>query len=529
MTGRGNTRSTGGPDPGAAAGPARSPAFFPRALTAEGKQRKLLKARIPLVSSLIVLLGWASLGRGEEAQSFSVQVGAFAERKNAEHMATALARQGYTPYVFETLDEKGRRWSIVRIGDYSNFEEARAAAGAYEADQGQPAVITPLGSGSALRPPSGPPAEPAGIPSAPVEDESGPADVEGGAPAPGTRPARPEGARPDQAPAGPGADPNLRQLEQQVETLQTEVERMRREAAARKSLEITDEEKAGKEKEILTAAGRQYILLRRYTLGLEYDLRYEYASYDVIEEATTVEQIANHTLVNSLFAEFALLDNLTFSVDFPFVYKFDKTGSDDEKDVTDLGDLSLGIRYQPLKTGSKFPTLVTFGTFAFDTGRSPYEINPRTELATGNGYKSASLGLSLSKTIDPIVAFGTVSYAFAFSVDGLNQRRLGDETLTGVEPGDTVGLNIGFGYAMSYKVSLNFSYLYSYRFEDSYFWETTGKTTSGSRTFSILSIGTGWQLSRTLSVIMRIGVGLTSDDPDFTFSLRMPFQFELGG
>ena len=59
--------------------------------------------------------------------------------------------------------------------------------------------------------------------------------------------------------------------------------------------------------------------------------------------------------------------------------------------------------------------------------------------------------------------------------------------------------------------------------------ENAGETTAGSRTFSILSIGTGWQLSPTLSMIMRVGIGLTNDDPDFIFSLRMPFQFELGG
>jgi len=482
------------------------------------------------VLALIVLLGWASFGLSEEIEYFSVQVGAFAERKNAEHMATALARKGYTPYVFEITDDKDRHWSIVRIGDYASHQEAKAAATAYETEQGQPAVITPRKSRSAVRPPVETPAAPAIIPVAPATGSGGTA-AQAQAPPPGPDSTAPASAPSSQHPTGSGAsgDPDLRQLEHQVEMLQTEMEKMRKEATARKSLEITDEEKAEKEKEILTAAGRQYILLRRYTLGLEYDLRYEYTSYDVIQQATTVEQIANHTLVNALFLEFALLNNLTLNLDFPFVYKFDKTGTANERDVTDLGDLSLGLKYQPLKTGSKFPTLVTFGTFTFDTGRSQYEINPETELATGNGYQSASLGLSLSKTIDPIVAFGTVSYVFAFSADGLNQRRPGDVTLKKAEPGDSIGLNIGFGYAMSYKVSLNFSYQYIYRFEDNYLWENDRETTSGSRTFSILSIGTGWQLSPTLSTILRVGIGLTNDDPDFIFSLRMPFQFELGG
>ena len=384
----------------------------------------------------------------------------------------------------------------MRIGDYPSLKEAKEAAGRYEAAQKQPAVITPRGSRTAVRPPAEAPAQTP----------------------PGQGPTRSEAE----------ANPDLKRLEEQVDTLQTEVEELRKEAEARRRLEITDEEKTKQEKEILTAAGRQYTLLPRYTLGIEYDFRYEYASYDVLEQATTVEQIANHTIINGLFVEFALLNNLTVNLDLPFVYKFDKSGTDHGRDVTDLGDLTLGLKYQPLKTGGRFPTLVTFSTFTFDTGRSQYEINPETELATGNGYQTASLGLSLSKTIDPIVAFGTISYAFAFSASGLNQRRPGGVVLKKAEPGDSIGLNIGIGYAMSYKVSLNFSYQYVYHFKDKYEWEDTGETTVGSRVFSILSIGTGWQLSPTLSMIMRVGVGLTNDDPDFTFSLRMPFQFSLG-
>lgn len=469
----------------------------------------MFKLRIPLVLPLLVLFGLETIGSSEEIQTFSVQVGAFAKRQNAEGMAAALKLQGYTPYIFETTDHKGRHWSLVRIGDYTRLEEARAAVREYEAKQKEPALITHRDSRSAVRPLTETPAA--------APDET--LGVQTTLPAAGTAGIA----------SATDEEPDIKELEEQLETLQTEVEELRKEAKARKRLEITEEEKSEKEKEILTAAGRQYTLLPRYTLGLEYNLRYMYYSYDVIQQATTVEQIANHTIENDLFTEFALLNNLTFNLDVSFVYKFDESGTGDNKDVTDLGDLSLGLRYQPFKTGGKIPTLITFFDYVFDTGRSPYEINPQTELATGKGYPTASLGISLSRSIDPIVAFGTVSYTFSFSVDDLSQKRPGDVVLSKVEPGDSVGLNIGFGYAMSYKVSLNFSYQYVYRFEDRFFWENTDETTTGSRTFSILSIGTGWQLSPTLSIIMRVGIGLTNDDPDFIFSLRTPFQFKLGG
>jgi hypothetical protein len=194
--------------------------------------------------------------------------------------------------------------------------------------------------------------------------------------------------------------------------------------------------------------------------------------------------------------------------------------------VTDLGDVSLGFQYQPLRSGGSLPTMIMFGSFSLDTGRSPYEINIDEDLATGNGYYSATAGISMSKTIDPIIVFGNIGYTYNFEAEGVNQHRNG-LTLTDVTPGDAISGTIGLGFSLSYNVSMNFSYQYTYRHSTTYTWKEMSATESGSQTSSLFYIGTGWRFSPTYSINMKVGIGLTDEDPDFVVSFRLPFEFDL--
>lgn len=328
-----------------------------------------------------------------------------------------------------------------------------------------------------------------------------------------------------QAPgAGPVQGPGS--LAKDVQQLKEQVARLRREAEARKKLQVTEAEQKKKEEQILEAAGRQYTLLRAGTIGLEYDLSYSYYSYDAIEESVTIEHHSNHNLRNTLVAEYALLDNLTLNVNVPFVYKFDKVGTSTSSDVTDLGDISLGVKYQPIKSGGDWPAPILSMSLSTPTGRGAYEINPDTELSTGSSLYSLSSGLSFSKSFDPVSGFASINYSHGFSRDGLNQRR-GSNVLKEVVPGDSIGASIGLGYALSYKVSLSLSYSYSYAFETDYHWGDGTTSHSGTAVSSSFSLSSGWHLTPAQSVIVGIGVGLTDSDADFSFSFRYPFQFSL--
>lgn len=498
------------------------------------------------VSVALVLALFCTSAYGQESV-YTVQVAACERLDSAESIVKDLKSEGYSPYIQQTVDQNGKTWFLVRLEDFSLKEAAEAAASEFNAKTGSTAVVTTAATTTSAQPAaeaksaseaastSPSPQEVATSPEPEPLPASQPETAEpvAGTPVPASPP-QPAVAQPaEQAPAvmtvdtQPQPDRRLDELQQELESLQDEMKALREQQEARRKLEITEDEKAAKEKEILEAAGREYTTMKKSTLGLEFNFNYQYYSYDVITQATEVEQRANHNLTSSIFTEYALLDNLTLNLNVPFSYKWDSTGTEDSKEVTDLGDVSVGFQYQPLRSGGALPTTLLFGSFTFDMGRSPYEIDIDNDLSTGNGYYSASAGLSMSKTIDPIIAFGNVSYNYTFEAKSLGQSRNG-LTLTEVDPGDSISASLGMGFALSYNVSMNFSYQYTYRFSSTYSWAEIEDTESGSNTQSMLYIGTGWRFSPKTSLNMKVGIGLTDEDPDFVVSFRLPFEFDLG-
>ncbi len=288
-------------------------------------------------------------------------------------------------------------------------------------------------------------------------------------------------------------------LEQRIKAMEAEIKKLREETDVRKKLAPTKSEQTEKEAEILSAAGRQYTLRKNNTLGLEYRFSYSYNSYDIISQITSVEQEINHTLTNSFYLEYGLLDNLALNANLPFVYKYDSTGTSQSKSVTDIGDFSFGAGYQPFKSGGNFPTTLLFANAILPSGRSPYEIDINNDLSTGSGAYGLSTGASFSKNNDPVVVYGSIFYTYYLPITDLSQNR-GSDVLREVELGQTISTSIGMAYSISYKVSMNFSYTYSYATENTYDWETADSTTSGTATRSAFSLGAGWRMSPTRSL-----------------------------
>ncbi len=338
------------------------------------------------------------------------------------------------------------------------------------------------------------------------------------------------------SPAGPGMGTNdLDALHQQIKSLQQKVEDLEKESEARKALKISEEEKTATEKEVLSAVGREYTLIPKKQLGFEYSLDYSYFSADLLEDLRNsegnrlaVERRGNHTLTNSLFLEKGIFSNLSLNGTLPFVYKFDERSINDSREVTDLGDASAGLQYQPFKSGGDWPAMIVFLQGSFPTGRSPYKIDPETELSTGSGYYAATGGLTFSKSIDPVVPFGSVFYTYGFPTTDVDQIQSSGLVLTEVDPGESYGFSLGMASALSYKTSMNFSYQYTYHKETEYDFTDGSAYYSNSWVTSSFSIGAGWRLSPKYSLFVKVGIGLTSDDPDFTVSFRIPVRFDLG-
>jgi hypothetical protein len=165
------------------------------------------------------------------------------------------------------------------------------------------------------------------------------------------------------------------------------------------------------------------------------------------------------------------------------------------------------------------------------TGSSPFEINYEDELATGSGYYGIGAGVSFSKVLDPLVAFGNLNYTYGIPESGLSQILYEDPSdpaskiyLEKVEPGSSIGVSMGFGYALSYQASLNMSAQFSYSFGSKYK-SNTGTTETGSSLSSSFNVGTGWRITPSRSIYATVSMGLTNNDPDVSLSLRLPYEF----
>jgi septal ring-binding cell division protein DamX len=61
----------------------------------------------------------------QKAFAFTMQVGAFLVKKNADERIRILEQMGQKPYAFDSTDKKGTQWHTVRIGHYETIAEAR--------------------------------------------------------------------------------------------------------------------------------------------------------------------------------------------------------------------------------------------------------------------------------------------------------------------------------------------------------------------------------------------------------------------
>ncbi len=452
----------------------------------------------------------ASAGTAKALSGYSVQLIPFKTAADAEYWIRELTWRGYKPYLYKGVDTQGQQWFAVRIGDYAGAEQAEKALAEFKRAEKLAAFVT-------------------------RRDSMFPAADNGAA----LRLAQAESV----SAASPQTAAGLSALQQQLADLQQKIADLEKESEARKILQMTAEEERRKEAEILTAAGREYTLIPQNSLGFEYDLLYDYFSSDVLEILRTkvgvgeeeqevqylaAERRASHTFTNQLFTEYGLLSNMSMNFILPFVYKYDKISSDDKREVTDLGDIVAGLQYQPFKAGDVLPSIIIVLNGIFPTGRSPYKIIPSQDLSTGNGYYAAGGGLTFSKTLDPAVAYGSVNYTHPFPTTDTDQIQSNGQMLTRVEAGDSLSLSLGMGFALSYKTSLNLAYQYAYHFQSHYYFTDETSLDSSDWVTSSFSVGAGWRLSPRFSLYTKVDIGLTNDDPDFTFSIRIPVRFNLG-
>lgn len=300
-------------------------------------------------------------------------------------------------------------------------------------------------------------------------------------------------------------------------------------------------------KEALTSVDKNYSLIKQGKLSFQYGYNFTYSGsqslklsdgVDSSNGARYVTDVSNDTRYThraNVSASYGLLDNVTLGASIPVVSTHRNGGvSTDEISDTNMGDLSLNARWQPWETRlGKINT--TFGaSLNLPTGVSPYKIDTENTLPTGSGTYGIGLSGSVSKVIDPIIAYGGVSLSHSLPIEKLSQLR-GKKTLVKVEPQPSFSYNVGLGYALSYGVSFNLGFQHSFSsrtklyFSDGLLTNATGSLLEqelvGGHS-AMMNASVGFRTSPGSIVSVTVGAGLTDQSPDFTIGVTAPFSFK---
>jgi len=76
----------------------------------------------------------------------TVQIGVFLDEREADRLLKEVERKGYSPSFFSGRDAEARQWYAVRIGAYSDKQQAANAAANFTKQEKLRAVVRPLGS-----------------------------------------------------------------------------------------------------------------------------------------------------------------------------------------------------------------------------------------------------------------------------------------------------------------------------------------------------------------------------------------------
>lgn len=251
---------------------------------------------------------------------------------------------------------------------------------------------------------------------------------------------------------------------------------------------------------------------------------------------------ADRNAVSGAFAlRYGLNDRLEIEGRIPYVYRSDRVKTlvqlaDQETpsgtrtfdlEGRDLGDVEVAARYQINDGAGGAPIFIANLRVKSDTGTSPFEIDRdefgiSTELATGSGFWGVEPGLSFIYPTDPAVIFGGVSYLAHLERD-IN-RLVGTDLVREVDPGDSLGINAGFGFALNPRFSFSLAYKHNYIFPTKI---NIGGTMQESESLQVGAFMFGWsfRLNERLTISNGYEIGTTTDSPDMRISLRLPYRF----
>lgn len=281
-------------------------------------------------------------------------------------------------------------------------------------------------------------------------------------------------------------------------------------------------------KDTLSAVDKQYSLIRKGKVQLNYEMNYAYIGQEKINTdlssgtATlfSIENNNSHTITNTLMLDYGLRNNLTASASVPLISRYSDTAGYSGASHT-LGDLGLNTRWQPFASQRDEAALTVTGGLRLATGTSPFKVDVTKGLATGSGLNTFNLGANLTRIVDPVALFGSFNLGYALPARHLSQV-LSGAVLKEVKPGPSIGFGIGFAYALSYKITTSFSFQESIAAGSTLTFDSGKTAKTNTQTAGILSIGAGYRISPKTTINVSVGAGLSAAAPNMSVTVGLP-------
>ena len=270
----------------------------------------------------------------------------------------------------------------------------------------------------------------------------------------------------------------------------------------------------------------------------------------------SVDEINSDVLTTDGTLRLGVTRRLQFDVNVPYLwrhtnYKAGGAGAAAqglvETDIRShgLGDVSFGASWRMLKETYHRPDVVINVRGKAPTGDHPFGIGQITvtgsegnlvvpeRLSTGTGTWAVSGGISMLKTIDPMVVFASFNYFHNFDQHFDDISELADLTSPlgrrpgTVKIGDAIQFGAGVAFSLNDRSSLSFSFSERIvgRSKLQYDGDISRTVVGSHANIGMLNLGATFALSDRLALLTNIGAGLTRDAPGLTFSLRLPYRF----
>ncbi|WP_133647917.1 hypothetical protein [Paraburkholderia flava] len=259
----------------------------------------------------------------------------------------------------------------------------------------------------------------------------------------------------------------------------------------------------------------------------------------------------SHQVMADLDTRYGITDRISIDVDVPYVYRHSSfiiggaggaanTLSDASLNSSGIGDANFGIYYQFLKETNNMPDVVGSLRVKAPTGSSPFgvklvQLTPDntnlvapSKLPTGTGFWNVTAGLSVLKTYDPIVLFGSLSYTYNIARSFADiSSVVGQTQPASVKLGNIIQFGGGVALAFSDKDSASISYTMALEPESKT--KAPGEGWAGvpgsETTASVLNFGLNHVVNKHLTINGSVSVGLTPDAPNFVVGVRFPYTF----